>query len=251
MAKPDRRHDRRARRGAVRAVGRRAGAANSSASCATTASSCSAATPRSPRPSAQGTVARRPDRQRRHRRREANGGKIEAVLPDQDGVIGTLMVPTTVGLDRGASVARRRRSKLIDYLLSREVEQKLIDAKFAGWSVRELDAAKVKAMEVDYARGRRSRCRAPCARRRRSSRGGSDARLHAAPPAVATRPSRSAAAQRDPGSGVDRAVSAAACRSRGSLADRREPAGARRSLARRVSPGAARPHAPLQRLRRR
>lgn len=80
-----------------------------------------------------------------------SGGKIRAVLPDQE-TFGTLMVPTTVGL-----VVRERESdaaakKLIDHLLSRETEQKLIDANFAGWSVRGLDAAKVKAMKVDYAR---------------------------------------------------------------------------------------------------
>jgi iron(III) transport system substrate-binding protein len=83
---------------------------------------------------------------------KANGGKIEAVLPDQaEGGIGTLMVPTTVGI-----IARERRpqaaQKLVDYLLSRETEQKLIAAGFAGWSVRELEAAKVKAMNVDYAK---------------------------------------------------------------------------------------------------
>jgi iron(III) transport system substrate-binding protein len=83
---------------------------------------------------------------------QKNGGKIEGVLPDQEaGGMGTLMVPTTVGL-----VARERRAQaaqqLVDHLLSRETEQKLIAAGFAGWSVRELDAAKVKAMAVDYAK---------------------------------------------------------------------------------------------------
>jgi iron(III) transport system substrate-binding protein len=82
-----------------------------------------------------------------------NGGKIEGVLPDQgEGGVGTLMVPTTVGL-----VARERTSdaaaqKLVDHLLSRDTEQKLIDAGFAGWSVRGLDAANVKAMAVNYAK---------------------------------------------------------------------------------------------------
>jgi iron(III) transport system substrate-binding protein len=80
-----------------------------------------------------------------------NGGKIEAVLPDQDGIMGTLMVPTTVGI-----VARERRpqaaQKLADHLLSRETEQKLIAAGFAGWSVRGLDAAKINVMQVDYAK---------------------------------------------------------------------------------------------------
>ena len=77
-----------------------------------------------------------------------NGGRIEGVLPDQND-FGTLTVPTTVGI-----VARERRpqasQKLVDHLLSRETEQKLIAAGFAGWSVRETDAAKVKVMAVDY-----------------------------------------------------------------------------------------------------
>ena len=80
----------------------------------------------------------------------ANGGKITAVLPDQSGD-GTLMIPTTVGVvartDRKPSAA-----KLVDYLLSKDTEQKLIEAKFAGWSVRGLDAAKVRAMNVDLAK---------------------------------------------------------------------------------------------------
>jgi len=79
-----------------------------------------------------------------------NGGKLTGVLPDQDD-FGTLMVPTTVGI-----IARERRpqaaEKLVDHLLSRETEQKLIAAGFAGWSVRETDAAKVKVMNVDYAK---------------------------------------------------------------------------------------------------
>ena len=79
-----------------------------------------------------------------------NGGKLTGVLPDQDD-FGTLMVPTTVGI-----IARERRpqaaQKLVDHLLSRETEQKLIAAGFAGWSVRETDAAKVKVMNVDYAK---------------------------------------------------------------------------------------------------
>jgi len=81
-----------------------------------------------------------------------NGGKIEGVLPDQNtGGVGTLMVPTTVGI-----VARERRpqaaQKLVDHLLSRETEQKLIAAGFAGWSVRGLDPATAKVMAVDYAK---------------------------------------------------------------------------------------------------
>jgi iron(III) transport system substrate-binding protein len=61
---------------------------------------------------------------------------------------GTLMIPTTVAL-----VANRPESadakKLVDYLLSPQVEQKLIDARFAAWSIR--GGANVpKAMDVNY-----------------------------------------------------------------------------------------------------
>jgi iron(III) transport system substrate-binding protein len=76
------------------------------------------------------------------------GGKIVGVLPDQDS-FGTLMIPTTVGLVTGAPHAEEAK-KLIDHLLSREVEQSLLDAHFAGWSVREMEKSKVKAMAVDY-----------------------------------------------------------------------------------------------------
>ena len=76
----------------------------------------------------------------------AQGGKISMTLPDQD-TFGTLMIPTTVGLVAGARHPDDAK-RLIDYLLSAEVERKLIDAKFAGWSVR--STADVKAMDVDY-----------------------------------------------------------------------------------------------------
>lgn len=74
------------------------------------------------------------------------GAKLEMVLPDQDSQ-GTLMVPTTVGLVTGSKNMAAGR-KLVDYLLSAQVEQALADAKFTGWSVRQ--AADVKAMQVDY-----------------------------------------------------------------------------------------------------
>lgn len=80
----------------------------------------------------------------------ATGGKIEQVLPDQDASAeGTLMVPTTVALVAGAKDADAG-TKLIDYLLSPEVEKQLIDAQFAGWSVRDVAGGKVKAMKIDY-----------------------------------------------------------------------------------------------------
>jgi ABC-type Fe3+ transport system substrate-binding protein len=77
------------------------------------------------------------------------GGQLEAVLPNQDS-FGTLMLPTTVGLVRGTRRSEAAR-KLVDHLLSAPVEKRLIDAKFAGWSVRD-DPTKIKveAMDVDY-----------------------------------------------------------------------------------------------------
>jgi iron(III) transport system substrate-binding protein len=75
-----------------------------------------------------------------------NGSSLEMTLPDQD-EFGTLMIPTTVGLVSGAKHLDGAR-ELVNYLLSAEVERKLIDAKFAGWSVR--GTSDVKAMDVDY-----------------------------------------------------------------------------------------------------
>ena len=83
----------------------------------------------------------------------AEGGAVRAVLPDQqpDG-LGTLTVPCTVALVAGAKHPAAAK-KLVDYLLSAEVEKRLIDAKFARYSVREGgDSAggPVKRMNVDY-----------------------------------------------------------------------------------------------------
>ena len=79
----------------------------------------------------------------------ANGGKIASQLPDQGpNAAGTLAIPTTVALVKKTD--NERAKKLIDYLLSAETEQSLIDAKFAGWSVRE-SSTPFKAMPIDYA----------------------------------------------------------------------------------------------------
>lgn len=75
------------------------------------------------------------------------GGSLQVALPD-DGGAGTLGIPTTVGLVthcKNPELARR----LIDYLLSAQVERKLIDAQFAMASVR--GASGMKFMDVDYA----------------------------------------------------------------------------------------------------
>ena len=80
---------------------------------------------------------------------QANGLKLHAVLPDQDS-FGTLPIPGSVALVAGATHPAEAKL-LIDYLLSPAVEQKLIAAHSAAWSVRD-DPAKrgVKFMDVDF-----------------------------------------------------------------------------------------------------
>jgi iron(III) transport system substrate-binding protein len=82
---------------------------------------------------------------------KAEGGKLSMVLPDQDpSDIGTLAFPCTVALLAKAPHGSNGR-KLVDYLLSREVEKKLIDARYARYSVLAEDKL-VKTMNVDYAK---------------------------------------------------------------------------------------------------
>ena len=77
-------------------------------------------------------------------------GTIRTVLPDQKpGQIGTLTIPCTVALVAGARHPEDAK-KLIDYLLSAEVEKRVIDAKFARYSVRPGGGDTVKSMDVDY-----------------------------------------------------------------------------------------------------
>src|SRR6185312_14480915 len=77
----------------------------------------------------------------------ANGGKLTAVVPDQDGE-GTLAMPTTVAMVKGCRHTAAAQ-KLIDFLLSRQAEQQLIDMRFARWSVR-AGPNGIKAMKIDY-----------------------------------------------------------------------------------------------------
>lgn len=74
------------------------------------------------------------------------GLTLRQLIPDQ-ATFGTLAVPTTVAMIKGAPHADAA-EKLVDFLLSREVEQKLIDAKFAFASARD---SGIKTMDVDYA----------------------------------------------------------------------------------------------------
>ncbi len=78
---------------------------------------------------------------------KADGQKIDGVVPDQDGV-GTLLIPTTLGLVNGAPHIEEGK-KLIDFLLRPEVEKQLIEGRYLAYSVRTA-AKEVKAMEVDY-----------------------------------------------------------------------------------------------------
>jgi iron(III) transport system substrate-binding protein len=73
---------------------------------------------------------------------------IRAILPDQKGM-GTLAVPTTIGLVNGAKNPEPAK-KLIDFLLSKETEQTLIDVKFAMFSARADAKSDAKFMQVDY-----------------------------------------------------------------------------------------------------
>jgi iron(III) transport system substrate-binding protein len=78
---------------------------------------------------------------------QANGGKLTPVVPDQDGE-GTLAMPTTVALVKGSSHPELAR-KLIDFLLSKQCEQKLISLGLAQWSVR-AGPNGIKTMDLDY-----------------------------------------------------------------------------------------------------
>jgi iron(III) transport system substrate-binding protein len=80
---------------------------------------------------------------------KANDGKIDSYLPNQGNGFGTLMIPTTTGLVANAKHPEAAK-KLIDYLLSPEVEKKLLAEKFALVSVRELDKSDIKYMRLDY-----------------------------------------------------------------------------------------------------
>jgi iron(III) transport system substrate-binding protein len=77
----------------------------------------------------------------------ANGGKLTSIVPDQDSE-GTLAMPTSVALVKGSQHSAAAR-KLIDFLLSKKAEQRLIDLGFARWSVR-AGPNNIKAIKLDY-----------------------------------------------------------------------------------------------------
>lgn len=84
---------------------------------------------------------------------QRNGGKLDVILPDQgEGGIGTLAIPTTVGLIAGAKNPEAAK-KLIDYLLSKEVEQHMIAETFTHLSVRDTAGQTgIRTMNVHYSK---------------------------------------------------------------------------------------------------
>lgn len=79
----------------------------------------------------------------------AEVGKLDVALPDQaPGEQGTLAMPCAVGLVAGGPNPQAAR-RLIDFLLSRQVERALIDAHFAWCSARDAQPPG-RFMQVDY-----------------------------------------------------------------------------------------------------
>lgn len=88
----------------------------------------------------------------------ARGAPVAINLPDQDN-LGTLLIPSTVMLIAGAPHPEQGRA-LVDYLLTREVEQALIDTGFSHIPLHEgiessdscLSTARIRGMDIDYTR---------------------------------------------------------------------------------------------------
>lgn len=81
---------------------------------------------------------------------KAEGMKIDALVPDQGkDAIGTLLIPTTLALVKGAPDEANAK-KLIDFLVAPEIEKELIDGRYVAYSVRTAEKS-VKPMDVDYA----------------------------------------------------------------------------------------------------
>lgn len=81
---------------------------------------------------------------------KAEGMKIDALVPDQGkDAIGTLLIPTTLALVKGAPDEANAK-KLIDFLIAPEIEKELIDGRYLAYSVRTAEKS-VKPMDVDYA----------------------------------------------------------------------------------------------------
>lgn len=79
------------------------------------------------------------------------GKPVKVIFPDQDGV-GTLLIPNTVALIAGGPNPEQGQA-LIDFLLSREVEETLIEAGFFYDSVRSAgEGSPIVDMEVIWAK---------------------------------------------------------------------------------------------------
>jgi len=85
-----------------------------------------------------------------------SGARVAIIYPDQSDM-GTLIVPNTVALIKGAKNSDAAR-EMIEYLVSKEVEQKLTDVGFIQIPCRELDSmpaglpvSGVKGMSIDFA----------------------------------------------------------------------------------------------------
>lgn len=77
------------------------------------------------------------------------GGKLTQVVPDQEpGQIGTLLVPTTIGLVAGSPNPEAGK-KLLDFLTSPETEMLLVEKHFLQGSLKDIQSHKIKAMQVD------------------------------------------------------------------------------------------------------
>ena len=76
------------------------------------------------------------------------GDPVEILFPDQANM-GTLLIPNTVGLVAGGPNPDNGKA-LIDYLVSRELEDSLIQAGFFYGSLREIGAETVLAMQVSW-----------------------------------------------------------------------------------------------------
>ncbi len=70
------------------------------------------------------------------------------IVPDQDGD-GTLAMPTTVAMVKGTPHEAAAK-KMIDFLVSKQTEQKLIAIHLARWSARGGDENSIKAVPIDY-----------------------------------------------------------------------------------------------------
>jgi iron(III) transport system substrate-binding protein len=83
----------------------------------------------------------------------ANGGNLAMIVPDQGpNQDGTVTMPTTVALIAGAPDEGPAK-KLIDALVSKQTESKLIEMKFAKWSVRDSESSGgIKSIAVDYSK---------------------------------------------------------------------------------------------------